>query len=128
MTTLSARGTHGGQARGSAGGKGEDDGRQEVGFWLVVAVGMTLSSPASRTGTRAAAAAEQAEGRGPATIAGCPAAPVRFYPCAKEKSKTFTPPRTPTGHPTFRATGMPTVRHSISNRMGPASRIRAAPR
>ena len=37
----------------------------------------------------------------PAAIAGCPADPVSFYPCAKDKVTTFNPPRTPDGTPNF---------------------------
>jgi hypothetical protein len=75
---------------------------RKYGFWSAVAVGVMLSSPGSfAQGREQQQPAEQAEGRGPATIAGCPAAPVRFYPCAKEKIKTFTPPRTPDGTPDF---------------------------
>lgn len=37
----------------------------------------------------------------PATIAGCPADPVPFYSCAKEKARSFAPQRTPDGTPDF---------------------------
>src|SRR5690606_38121964 len=32
-------------------------------------------------------------------VAGCPADPAGFWSCAKEKARTFEPPRTPDGHP-----------------------------
>jgi len=38
---------------------------------------------------------------GPRTIAGCPADPVPFHACAKERIRTFEPPRTPDGTPDF---------------------------
>src|SRR5262245_64829709 len=70
------------------------------GFWFVVAAGLTLSSAAAQEREQNRPA-EQAEGRGPATIAGCPSEPVRFYGCAKERIKTFTPSRTSDGKPDF---------------------------
>jgi hypothetical protein len=37
--------------------------------------------------------------RAPRVFAGCPEAPAQFDPCATEKAKAFTPPRTPEGDP-----------------------------
>src|SRR5678816_3977246 len=52
------------------------------------------------------AMAQEREGaprrRAPRVFAGCPEAPAQFDPCATEKAKAFTPPRTPEGDPDLR--------------------------
>jgi hypothetical protein len=62
-------------------------------FAIHIALGTALAATAVGT-----AVAQNAR---PTTIAGCPADPVPFYKCAKEKIKSFDPPRTPDGKPDF---------------------------
>jgi hypothetical protein len=46
-----------------------------------------------------AVSAQQAPGRAPRQVAGCPSSPRAFYDCASAKIRTFDPPRMPDGKP-----------------------------
>lgn len=66
---------------------------------LAVAAALAGGAPAAAQQREQRPLEQAAPPNRPATIAGCPADPVPFYPCTKEKIKTFNPPRTPDGKP-----------------------------